>query len=307
MVGTIQKFLLGASVLASVSAIASTPAFAISITPTSLTGNFLIYDSNGINTFQVGYTGLSQAQTILEGSCTVGPGNACVPAGSPTGNIELFADSETGAYSKLSDFKNAPVTSLTGTLFGKEITLSSLTGVDWFGPSMDTSYYATGNPNSTFAAKWFNQALDANGASALKTAANFNLFLSLGGFQRFSDPNISYVTQETATSGVLIGLAGHYNAGDAFPPGSIFSILFNNKQASEIVKVTYAGKTDYHYSFNAALSGLTALDDRHSHNGNYEVDPIPPDTTKVPEPSTLLGIIGIGSFLAGKRKMMKKA
>ena len=324
MTGKIQKVLIGASVLASVTGLVGSPAFAISITPTSLTGNFLIYDSDGTNTFQVPYTGLDQAKTILAGSCTVNAADACDPPGSPTGNIELFADSETGTYSSLSAFLNAPVSSLKGTLFGQEITLSSLTGKDWFGPSGNTTYGA-----ATLATEWFNAALTNNGFASvvqntqIATLA-FNTFLARGGFQRFSDPNLSYVTQETPTSGVLIGLAGHYDATDLLLSG------FNNAQKaaflrlrspdkkgqpiqlSELVNVTYAGKTGYHYSFNAAKSGFTETGDQRSHNGNYEVDPLPaappvPPTQSVPEPSALLGLVGLGGFFLAKRKLVKNA
>lgn len=326
MAGKIQKVLIGASVLASVTGLVGSPAFAISITPTSLTGNFLIYDSDGTNTFQVPYTGLDQAKTILAGSCTVNAADACDPPGSPTGNIELFADSETGTYSSLSAFLNAPVSSLKGTLFGQEITLSSLTGKDWFGPSGNTTYGA-----ATLATEWFNAALTNNGfASVVQNTqiANlaFNTFLARGGFQRFSDPNISYVTQETSTSGVLIGLAGHYDATDlllsGFSPAERAVLLRLRSpdkrgqpiQLSELVNVTYGGKTGYHYSFNAANSGFTETSDQRSHNGNYEVDPLPPvpptpvpPTQSVPEPSALLGLVGLGGFFLAKRKLVKNA
>lgn len=317
MAGTIQKVLIGASVLASVTGIASSPAFAISITPTSLTGNFLIYDSNGTNTFQVPYTGLDQAENILKGSCTVNAADACDPPGSPTGNIELFADSETGTYSSLSAFLNAPVSSLKGTLFGQGIILSSLSGKDWFGQSGNTTYGA-----ATLATEWFNAALTNNGfASVVNTeiaTLAFNRFLEKGGFQRFSDPNLSYVTQETPTSGVLIGLAGHYDATDLLLSGFspveraiLLRLRSPDKQGqpiqlSELVNVTYAGKTGYHYSFNAAKSGLIEKSDQRSHDGNYEVDPLPP-TQSVPEPSTLLGLVGLGGFFLAKRKLVKNA
>ena len=323
MAGKIQKVLIGVSVLASVSAIASSPAFAVSLTPTSLTGNFLIYDSDGSNTFQVPYTGLDQAENILKGSCTVNSADACNSPGSPTGNIELFAESETGTYSSLSAFLNAPVSSLKGTLFGQEITLSSLTGKDWFGSLENTTYGA-----ATLATEWFNAALTNNGFASLvgtTIAGNgFNAFLNNGGFQRFSDPNLSYVTQETPTSGVLIGLAGHYDATDLLLSGlsPLQKALFLSVrspdrqgqpiQASELVNVTYAGKTGYHYSFNAAKSGLIEKSDQRSHDGNYEVDPLPeaqsvPPTQSVPEPSALLGLVGLGGLFLAKRKLVKNA
>lgn len=306
MLKTIRRVTIGASVIGSISAIASAPAFAASLSVTSLTGNFFIYDSDGVHTTLTPYTGLNQAQRILEGS-----------AGSPTGNIELFADSETSKYSNLNDFQNAAVTTLTGTIQGKQLSLSSLTGKDWFGEAKDTTYGA-----ATLATSWFNAVLDANGFIAPNRAGLFNTFLTNGGFQRFSDANISYVNQANPTSKVLIGLGGHYdatnllvdvftgNSKNSFVRAAALSSINSQRsaekrgtaiQASEVFKVAFGGKTDYKYNFSATNSGLTATDDGISHNGNYEIAVEP-----VPEPTTILGmIVGMGGIFAAKRQQKK--
>ncbi|HIK28442.1 MAG: NF038130 family PEP-CTERM protein [Oscillatoriaceae bacterium SKW80] len=308
------KQAIGASVVAGVSALAVFPATAASINPTSLTGNFLLYDSYGTQTIQTSYTGLEQVATILQGNAT-----------SPTGNIELFADSETSTYKNLSTFYNAPVTTLTGTILGNPIILSSLTGKDWFGESLDTNYYTAGSANSTFAASWFNSILDANGFQSAGRLELFNKFLTNGGFQRFSDANISYVTQANASSPVLIGLAGHYDATNL-----LIDVLTGNSknelirkqalasinllrspdkrntaiQISEVIKITYGGKTELRYSTTATKSGLTAKDDGISHNGNYEISVDAVEA--VPEPTTILGIaVGLSGLFAAKRKQQK--
>ena len=76
--------------------------------------------------------------------------------------------------------------------------------------------------------------------------------------------------------------------------------LLGNKQiqASEIVKVSYDnGPAQLLYSFNATRTGLTAADDGQSHNGNYEVKlqgQVP--TQAVPEPSVMLGLLGVAAM-----------
>jgi hypothetical protein len=232
-------------------------------------------------------------------------------ASSPTGNVELAASSEQVGF----DFtKN---TTLSGAIGGRSITLSSLTASDW----------ATANYNGsgkTFGSYWFNKAL-TNNSLALTTsqeASLFGIFKNYGGFQRFTDPNISYVNQDS--NGLIsIGLAGHYNATpllvksvDAYLVDSNVSatdkllvsqlrpiLLATTIQASEIVKYTYEGKTDYLYSFHATNSGLTAKDDGVSHTGNYEVTL--QGSRPAPVPPVFVGIAFAGAIGAAKLKRRK--
>jgi PEP-CTERM motif len=80
--------------------------------------------------------------------------------------------------------------------------------------------------------------------------------------------------------------------------------------ASEIAKVVTGGKTYYAYSFNATASGITASDDGVSYSGIYTWNtpgytaPTPPPTP-VPEPSVMLGLLGVAGVFATRRKFKK--
>lgn len=288
---TFQKLVIGASMAIGVSALATVPAQAGTLTGATIGGtaasDYLVYDSNATNTFTVANTS-ENVQKVLNGN-----------AASPTGNVELAASSEQAGF----DFtKN---TTLTGTIGGKTLTLSSLTSDDWFGVGQTTTTYGLNNLANT----WFNQVLSSNSITSPLLAAFgytqqtlFNSFLTKGGFQRFSDPNISYVNQDDTSGLISIGLAGHF---DAAPLLGLPSNPFFPLQASEIVKYTYDGKTDYLYSFKATKSGLVEISDKISHTGNYEVTikGVPP--AAVPEPSVMLGLLGIAGVFATQRKFKK--
>ena len=322
MTQLVKKFFISASVLAGLGAIAPAPSLAASITGASIGGTapYLTYSSGGGHTFTVANT-QGNVQAALDGDSSV-----------PGGNVELFSNSE---QSSLSPSLNTSIsqtftsfynflgynqyTSLSGQIGGQDITLSSLMATDWFGQSAVNSVKtaianasAIANPiakaiafsaaiaplynSANLATQWFNQALSNYGFTSNQQL--FNIFLLAGGFQRFSDPNISYVNQDGET--IKIGLAGHY---DALALLGIPPIPGLSLQASELVKVVYGAKTEYKYSFKATRSGLTALGDGISHRGNYEVA-----VEAVPEPTTMLGLIlGGGSLIAAKRKSLKKA
>ncbi|NDJ26115.1 PEP-CTERM sorting domain-containing protein [Nostoc sp. B(2019)] len=279
---TFEKLVLGASIAIGVSVIATVPAQAGTLTGASIGGtaptDYLVYDSNATNTFAIPNS-QANVQKVLDGS-----------AANPTGNVELAANSEKAS------FNFSKNTTLQGQIGGKDITLSSLTSSDW-----TSSYKGT-----TFGQYWFNQALAFNGfGSFVGTTTGQGLFANFanqGGFQRFSDPNISYVNQNDSTGLISIGLAGHY---DAAPLLGLTSNPLRPLQASEIVKYTYNGVTDYLFSFQATRSGLTELSDGVSHSGNYEVTikGVPP--TAVPEPSVILGLLGVAGVFATQRKLKK--
>ncbi|MBE9035545.1 NF038130 family PEP-CTERM protein [aff. Roholtiella sp. LEGE 12411] len=277
-----EKLVIGASIAIGVSAIATVPAQAGTLTGASIGGtaatDYLVYDSNATNTFAIPNS-QTNVQKVLDGS-----------AANPTGNVELAASSEKAGFNFT---KN---TTLQGQIGGKDITLSSLTLSDW-----TSSYKGT-----TFGQYWFNQALTFNGLSSVVGTITgqglFANFVNQGGFQRFSDPNISYVNQNDNTGLISIGLAGHY---DAAPLLGLSSNPLRPLQASEIVKYTYNGVTDYLFSFQATRSGLTELSDGVSHSGNYQVSiqGVPP--TAVPEPSVILGMLSVAGVFATQRKLKK--
>ncbi|AKG20295.1 NF038130 family PEP-CTERM protein [Calothrix sp. 336/3] len=310
-----KTLLIGASLAAGMSAIA--PAQAGTLTNVTIGGtnasDYYVYDADTTSTFRVQNPTAADIQKVLSGD-----------KNSPTGNIELAASSEQTGF----DF--AKNTTLTGNIGGQALTLSSLTSSDW------TSNYK--NTGKTLGRHWFDSALTANGfGSLVSTAAGtgfFNAFQNNGGFQRFSDPNISYVNQDDSTGLISIGLAGHLNATSLLLP--YFDLYVNSLsgpqkllaqglrgqlanstiRASEIVKYTYNGTTDYLFGFSATDSKLVNNKgigaDNISHNGNYEVSfqgIVPPRETPkaTPEPSVMLGMLAVGGVFAAQRKLKKAA
>ncbi|MBD2297808.1 NF038130 family PEP-CTERM protein [Nostoc sp. FACHB-87] len=312
---TLKTLVIGASMAVGVSAIASNPAQAGVLTNATITGNdYIKYNVNGTNTEEAPGADLA---TILTGDSS-----------SPTGNVELFASSEkaplfttstntTQRVLALRNFFNYnQVTTLSGEINGKQISLSSLTATDWFGASSVQAVTGAATNtllnnainglynSSNLATQWFNTTLSTYGVTANQTL--FNTFLLAGGFQRFSDPNISYVNQNDTTGEIKIGLAGHLNA------ATLLGLNPENKiQVSELVKVSYnGGPSEILYSYKASDSGLISKDGTKSHNGNYEVTiqgiPVPtPEPTAVPEPSVVLGILGVAGIVATQRKLKK--
>jgi hypothetical protein len=296
----VNKVLIGASIAVSLGAIASAPAQAGSLTNATIGGtaasDYFVYDVQGNNTVKV-QSNLANVNKVLDGNAT-----------SPTGNVELRASSEQAGF----DFtKN---TSLSGTIGGKNITLSSLTASDW----------NSSVGGLTFAQKWFNDALTANGFGTIVGSSNITAQLlyntafakfNTGGRERFSDPNISYVNQNDSTGEIKIGLAGHFDATSLLFAGLSQNQIagvngFRTKQgpiqASEIVKVSYnGGPAQLLYNFAATATGLTALDDGKSHNGNYEVTLAGQIPTAVPEPSVILGLLGVAGVFKVQRQRKK--
>ena len=289
----------GALSLASLGAIATAPVSAASLTDAAIGGtassDYYVYDVNaaGTNTTLV-TSNLANVQKVLDGN-----------ANSPTGNVELAASSEQTNF----DFtKN---TTLEGKIGGKSLVLSSLTSTDWFSTGLGASSTAYGANN--LANRWFNDLLNAAGQSNVNAptkAFAYNQFLLIKGFERTSDPNISYVNQDDTTGLISIGLAGHLNLVDAYKLGAnsqIAAFLGSSLQASEVVKYTYDNnQTGYLYSFKATNSGLVSDDGTNSHNGNYEVTfQGTPGTRSVPVPAAFVGIAIAGAIGALKLKRSK--
>ncbi|WP_335103352.1 NF038130 family PEP-CTERM protein [Nostoc sp.] len=77
--------------------------------------------------------------------------------------------------------------------------------------------------------------------------------------------------------------------------------------ASEIAKVVTGGKTYYAYGFNPTASGITASDDGVSYSAyyNWHTPTYTPPLKQVPEPSIILGLLGIAGVFATQRKFKK--
>ncbi len=302
MTHLLRQALLTTLLASGLSAIALAPAYADGIKKVSIGGSapsdYLLYDSNATETFLNPNASL---QSILSGN-----------KNSPTGNVELAASSEKAGF----DFSKS--TTLNGTIGGRAIAISSLTQSDW-----DTAAYK--GSTKTFGKYWFDQALTSNGfdSSSSMSTSLFNIFKTNGGFQRFSDPNLSYVNQSVAGD-ISIGLAGHFNATPLFTKSIDQYLSSNSKlktseknmlsamknqlsaktiQASEVFKYSYNGLSDYGYSFQATASGLTERGDKISHTGNYEVVLAgPPAIKHVPEPGVLLSLAGVAAAGWKRRK-----
>ncbi|MEH1788160.1 MAG: NF038130 family PEP-CTERM protein [Nostoc sp.] len=76
---------------------------------------------------------------------------------------------------------------------------------------------------------------------------------------------------------------------------------------SEIAKVVTGGQTYYAYSFNPTVSGITASDDQLSYSAYYtwNTPGYTTPTKQVPEPSLMLGLLGVAGVFTTKRKFKK--
>ena len=190
------------------------------------------------------------------------------------GNVELGALSPTPT-----------LTTMTVTFNGGAVaTLSNLLLSDWKNDSDALARsYITAAGNSVGIALTTSQ-LDAATAYFLTQDVTTGIKI----WQLPSDPNIA--TIDRVNGQIKVGLDGllhptnflntlFFGAGVSVPAGK-------DAQASEVVKVTYNGSSQYLYSFSATDTGYQTGDGTQSYNGRYT------DQT-VPEPTTLL-LLGFG-------------
>lgn len=291
MLGLTKKFLISTSVIAGMSAVVGAPAMAANLTGAAMTGQGLIYGYNE----ETGYTDHEMGATELEALMS-------------PGNVEL---SGTRANPNAVDMTNA--TTLTTSFDdGTEYIFSSLTKDVWTGSATKDGY-------NTFAQQWFFEAWDSEESGfadwTVTEAKNmgipsfmvtkesaFTMFMQQEGYKRFSDPNIEYVNKDKDGGNLFFDLAGHLDHSSGL-------------KMSEVVMLEYDGGTDIFYAFgDAEASGVHNNDTEKSHSGIYSfqtevgggISPEKPE--RVPEPSTMLGLMAIGGlFAASKRNSQKKA
>jgi hypothetical protein len=233
-------------------------------------------------------------------------GDAPPPDGNAGGNVELFASSETLSVDQYAAYTG--VTTLSGSLDGVPVTLSSLIWDDWGVASYDCSVpTATAVPDGLLD-RWLTDLLTAYSLTLTPTQReNAITRMVCGNFlPQFSDPNIAYVNDANPGNDLaepVLGLAGTFDL--CFTLNNIFPGVLpagyclvpigtppNGRppiQVSEIVKIQVGGVSDILYNFSAARSGQSEVTDpqtggadQQSHSGIYEL--IGPTAPKPPQP-----------------------
>jgi len=247
-----KKTVLGLSL-----ALCSVSVYAVSITSPVIggSGDVKLYSSNGTIVTEIG------TPTFPADLVTVLGGNAAAPGG----NVELFASSDGLSNAA---FASASETTLSGSLGGNAITLSSLTAADWATP--------VGNGSMTLGEKWFDDVLSANltaaeySGLALPILTYYGAFVAAGGQQQFSDANISYVEE---TGGVVdVGLAGFIDAKLLLDTLLGTNLTGPTIAFSEIVQIDYDGISGYLYGVgpgSVTSSGQVSSDPTASFTGNF--------------------------------------
>lgn len=302
MKGTLKQLLLSAAVFTGFSAIASLPTQAATLTldPASIQ-----FNSTNFRTYSGGSSG-----TFTNGSLTTA--KSVLTDANATSNVELWSSTENPLAN----------VGFSGKLAGYNVKVESVTAADW----------------NIFGSEWLDGFLNAYngkgitvsgttvkiGAQTTNKQALLASLLASGGLPSSGDPNIGAFTFNTTNNTFSLDLIGHHDlkprllagqyttgnlAWDNLLKGAAL-LIQGPLQASEIAKVTIGNTTQYAYSFNSALTGISTNDGSESYTGKYTWSKqVTPPATRVsqavPEPSTLLGLAGLGGLLIAQRR--KKA
>lgn len=323
-----KKFLLGASVVASVSAIASTPVLAATLRATNIQ-----FDTDNINTWTYApgapvydNTGIGKVnRRVLNDFNNKGnyeKAKAALTDEYSATNVELWTQGETVTANK----------GFSANLGKNTVKVESVTNADW--ASGDLAEKWVNGFVSTYSGilQSLNLIPTADQKAAMVTSIKTKGMYSSG------DPNIGDLTWDDQTGELKVDLVGHldraslyatkkngvyipkndsrYDTGNPLLNAALFQVAAESMkqgkyfQVSEVAKVTFNGVVDYAFSFFASDSLAIAGDrnktsDTTSHTGIYTWKKTIP--VEVPEPSAMLALLGLGGLAATKRKELKKA
>jgi len=150
--------------------------------------------------------------------------------GNPGGHVEL--NSITFGQPNL-------FTTLQGTLNGNNFLARSLTLSDWVNPDSTPTAFTTKFLNDSLQTNGFDPSFLVDPIFATLT----NTFIARGGPQRFSDPNITYVTADDTTNSLAIGLAGVWNASNLLR--NLFTGVIEPQLIPDVVQVSEALYVEY--------------------------------------------------------------
>ncbi|MEH1768350.1 NF038130 family PEP-CTERM protein [Nostoc sp.] len=326
---TFQKLVIGASMAIGVSALTTAPAHATSFSFDNNTGE--------INT----YTGGSDG-TFIRGNAQGGT-NAAIKAltdNDPTSNVELWYTTENPTsnvgFTATQGNYSATVSSVTASdwnNFGSQWIsdlLNTYTPFQsvWNGFSASTKSLITssfsslgiGDPNIGGFQFGQNGGVqlqlvgDLDVKSNLSTTISSNLTQTWNGVKSlFPGKTLQTVSASDVQNKILSLPSGSatVQALTSFKDLLNFQTALNGYAGgigvSEIAKVVTGGQTYYAYSFDPTVSGITASDDHLSYSAYYTWNtPGYTDPSKqVPEPSIILGLLGVAGVFATQRKFKK--
>ncbi|WP_373527712.1 NF038130 family PEP-CTERM protein [Nostoc sp.] len=293
---TFQKLVIGASMAIGVSALATAPAHATS---------FSFNNPNEIKTYTGGSNGI-----FIKGNAQDGTSAAikALTDNDSTSNVELWHSTENPTAN----------IGFTTTVDGKSVTVSSITKDDWksFGSQWLDGFLQA---HSTRGITVNGDEVKVGNLPATSKATLLSSLLSTG-LPSSGDPNIGTFAYDASTSKLTLDLIGHkdlkprilqnnYSTGNLYWDNVLkaSATKMTSVQASEIAKVTVGIGNDmqtyFAYSFDAIATGITASDDKESYSGKYTWSQKLP--TAVPEPSIMLGLLGVAGVFVTQRKLKK--